>query len=47
MHYFLGIDANKTIAGTIQLSQTKYIKDLLKKAGMTGVEAMPTSMMSN
>ena len=35
MNYFLGIEAVKAVSGEMLLVQTKYIRDLLKKAGMS------------
>jgi hypothetical protein len=35
LHYFLGIEVNKTNDGLI-LTQEKYANDLLKKTGMSG-----------
>lgn len=47
MHYFLGIEASKSSSGVIHFSQAKYVKDLLKRAGVTDAKPMPTPMFSN
>ncbi|XP_016191782.1 uncharacterized protein LOC107632628 [Arachis ipaensis] len=47
MSYFLGIEAMKFNDSDILICQTKYIKDLLTKAGMRDAKAVPTPMVSN
>ena len=47
LHYFLGIEATYSSAGTIHLNQSKYITDLLTKAGMDAAKSMPTPMISS
>lgn len=47
LHYFLGIEVTQLSNGTLFLSQTKYIKDLLVKTNMSEVKSLPTSMVSN
>ena len=34
LHYFLGIKTTYPVSGVIHINQSKYIKDLLLKAGM-------------
>ena len=46
MSFFLGIEVVKTNIGEMLLSQTRYLKDLLKKAGMDEAKPMPTPMTS-
>ena len=41
LHYFLGLEATYPTSSTIHLSQTKYIQDLLNKAGMASAKPMP------
>ncbi|XP_025657891.1 uncharacterized mitochondrial protein AtMg00810-like [Arachis hypogaea] len=47
MHYFLEIEVHRSSTGTITLKQTKYIKDLLKKADMSNAKSVPTPMTSS
>ncbi|XP_016185076.1 uncharacterized protein LOC107626691 [Arachis ipaensis] len=46
MSFFMGIEAERTVAGSLVLKQTKYVKDLLKKADMADARTMPTPIMS-
>lgn len=46
LSYFFGIEVNKFDFG-INLSQKKYMNDLLKKASMHKVKAFPTLMTSS
>jgi hypothetical protein len=43
LHYFIGIEVNKTNDGLI-LTQEKYANGLLKKTGMSGCKLMSTPM---
>ncbi|XP_020982487.1 uncharacterized mitochondrial protein AtMg00810-like [Arachis duranensis] len=47
MSYFLGIEAVKPNDNDMLLCQTKYIKDLLTKAGTRDAKAIPTPMVSS
>ena len=46
LNSFLGIEAHRITAGTLLLTQSKYIKDLLHKADMDSSKPMPTPMTS-
>nr|XP_025635699.1 uncharacterized protein LOC112729763 [Arachis hypogaea] len=46
MIFFLGIEAERTAASSLMLKQTKYVKDLLKRADMVDVRTIPTPLMS-
>ena len=46
MSFFLGLEAHHLSSGTILLNQTKYITDILRKAGMEQSKSMPTPMVS-
>ena len=45
LHYFLGIEVSKVADGSLHLSQTKYINDLLRRTDMTA-KAQPTPILS-
>lgn len=45
--YFLGIEVKYLSNGSLMLSQSKYIADLLERASMTGCSSISTPMMSN
>jgi len=47
LHYFFGIEASWTTNGSLNLSQMKYIKDLLQKSGMVSSKPQPTRMISS
>ena len=47
LHYFLGIEASWTTNGDLHLSQTKYIKDLLKTSNMSSARPQPSPMISS
>ncbi|XP_072075385.1 uncharacterized mitochondrial protein AtMg00810-like [Arachis hypogaea] len=47
LSYFLGIEVQRSKTGQLHLSQTKYIKDLLSKLGMSEASPMPTPMISS
>ncbi|XP_025616553.1 uncharacterized mitochondrial protein AtMg00810-like [Arachis hypogaea] len=47
MNYFLGIETVKLNDTDILLCQTKYIQDLLTRAGMRGAKAATTPMISS
>jgi len=47
LHYFLGIETTWTPEGNLHLSQSKYIRDLLRKTNMTGASPQPTPMISS
>jgi len=47
LHYFLGIEALWTSNGSLHLSQTKYIKDLLQKSRILSSKPQPTLMISS
>ncbi|XP_016164021.1 uncharacterized protein LOC107606473 [Arachis ipaensis] len=46
LHYFLGIQVNKTCDGGLVLTQQKYIGEVLKKAGMVGCAPCHTPLPS-
>ena len=46
MSYFLGLEVHKISNTVIQLSQAKYVKEILTKAGMLSTKSMPTPMLS-
>ena len=46
LDYFLGIQVSHLPNGSILLSQTKYLTDLLSKVNMLNANAMPTPMAS-
>jgi hypothetical protein len=43
LHYFLGIEV-KTINDRLHLSQSKYVSDILKRAGMTNCKPVMTHL---
>lgn len=47
LEYFLGIEVEHLQDGSLFLSQTKYIKDLLDKAKMVEDKGVPTPMISS
>ena len=47
IHYFLGLEASYPSIDVIQLSQAKYIRDLLKKAGMASANVIPHFIIRN
>lgn len=47
LDYFLGIEIKRLPSGSLLLSQSKYIKDLLSKANMAEAKSLPTPMVSN
>ena len=47
LDYFLGIQVQKQHDGSLILSQTKYILDLLEKAGMADAKGISTPMVSS
>jgi len=47
LDYFLGIEVHHSPSGSLLLSQTKYIKDLLQKANMINANSMPSPMASS
>ena len=46
LHYFLGIEVAWLADGSLHLSQTKYIRDLLQRAVMLDANPQPTPMVS-
>ncbi|XP_016169881.1 uncharacterized protein LOC107612689 [Arachis ipaensis] len=46
LHYFLGVQVVKTADGGLSLLQTKYIQDILKKAGLEGCKPCSTPLPS-
>ena len=46
LDYFLGIEVHHSPNGTLHLSQTKYIKDLLIRANMDNAKSMASPMAS-
>ncbi|XP_040964565.1 uncharacterized mitochondrial protein AtMg00810-like [Gossypium hirsutum] len=46
LNYFLGIEVQHTSEGMV-LSQTKYVRDLLRKASMDRSNSLPTPMVTN
>ena len=46
LHYFLGLEVRQK-TGEIFLSQGKYVRDILKKFGMTDYKSMATPMVTN
>jgi histone deacetylase 1/2 len=47
LDYFLGIEVHHTKSGSLLLSQTKYIRDLLTKANMATANCMASPMASS
>ena len=47
LHYFLGIEVKRTVAGGLLLSQSKYVQVLLKKANMQGCNSCSTPIPSS
>ncbi|RDY14213.1 hypothetical protein CR513_00753, partial [Mucuna pruriens] len=47
LKYFIGIEFQKLTNGSVFLSQTKYIRDLLSKAKMTDAKGMSTPIVAN
>jgi len=47
LHYFLDIEVSKVADGSLHLSQTKYINDLLRHTDMTTSKAQITPMLSS
>lgn len=47
LEYFLGIKVHHQSNGSLLLSQSKYIRDLLAKANMSKPKGLPTPMVSN
>jgi len=45
LHYFLGIEASTTSKGNLRLSQTRYIKEILRRPNMLESRAQPTPMI--
>ncbi|XP_016178673.1 uncharacterized protein LOC107621150 [Arachis ipaensis] len=46
MNFFLGIEVKRPKAGTLVLKQSKYVKDLLKRAEMLEARPVTTPMAS-
>lgn len=47
LDYFLGLEVRKQASGSLLLTQTKYLKDLLSKPNMLEANAISTPMISN
>lgn len=47
LDYFLGIEVTHLPNGSLLLSQTKYVSDLLAKVNMSNANGMPTPMVSS
>ncbi|MCH82453.1 retrovirus-related Pol polyprotein from transposon TNT 1-94, partial [Trifolium medium] len=47
LDYFLGIEVHHSTSGSLLLSQTKYIRDLLNKANMGNANSMASPMASS
>lgn len=47
LEYFLGIEVKSIQDGTLFLSQTKYVRDLLAKANMPDAKPLNTPMVSS
>lgn len=47
VEYFLGIEVSHHKDGSLFVSQSKYIKDLLSKANLSEAKGVPTPMISN
>lgn len=47
LDFFLGIEVQHLKNGSILLSQSKYIRDLLERASMSSAKGLPTPMVSN
>jgi histone deacetylase 1/2 len=47
LDYFLGIEVHHSNSGSLLLSQTKYIRDLLTKANMADAKGMASTMASS
>ena len=46
LHYFLGIEVERKSSGHLLLTQKKYTRDILLRAGMTNCKPVPTPMSS-
>jgi hypothetical protein len=47
LDYFLGIEVHHSASGSLLLSQTKYIRDLLTKAKMESANSIASPMASS
>lgn len=47
LDYFLGIECKPTPSGSLHLSQAKYIKDVLNRAGMADCKGISTPLPAN
>jgi len=47
LHYFLSVETSWDTDGSLHLSQTKYIKDLLSKTSMLTTKLQPTLIISS
>ena len=47
LDYFLGIEVHHSSSGSLLLSQSKYIKDLLQRANMINANSMASPMASS
>ncbi|XP_025702787.1 uncharacterized mitochondrial protein AtMg00810-like [Arachis hypogaea] len=47
LRYFVGLEVNYLDSGRVLLSQSKYASELLKKSRMSGLNSMPTPMISS
>ena len=47
LNYFLGIEVHTLPDGSLHMSQSKYVRDLLVKANMWDAKSLPTPMVSN
>lgn len=47
LDYFLGVEIKRLSNGSLILSRTKYIKDLLTKANMVDAKGIPTPIVIN
>ncbi|KAG8500663.1 hypothetical protein CXB51_002624 [Gossypium anomalum] len=47
LHYFLGIEVNRSSSGSLHLSQRKYIRELLTRSSMANAKGVHTPMVSS
>lgn len=47
LHYFLGIEVNRSSSSSLHLCQRKYIRELLARSSMTNAKSVHTLMVSS
>ncbi|KAG8489332.1 hypothetical protein CXB51_017400 [Gossypium anomalum] len=47
LHYFLGIEVSRSSSGSLHLSQSKYIRELLTRSSMDNAKGVHTPMVSS